>query len=132
MPAPDDSAGSRGFFVSDDVMTRQEARQKAVELWGEMGLVGRAITILTGATLLIGLVTAFKRTADTFYVPLPAFQKYVYQRDSALARMLYHRDSTQAMWLLEDRQFKTEMRTWRYQECANRYGPGKCTHLPTK
>lgn len=103
-------------------MTAREAKQRATELWGEMGLVGRA----TAIAVLIGLVwagvTGSYRAASILFVPRSEMEV----RDDSLRAYFYRRDSAQAIWLVEDRAWKADMKREKHRECVRHHGERAC------
>lgn len=106
-------------------MTAHEARQRVNELWGEMGLIGRAISILTLLGLAVAALSAFKTGTEWWLVP----RSEIRVRDDSLRAYLYRRDSAQAIWLVEDRAWKADMKRDAYRECVRHHGERAC--LPT-
>jgi hypothetical protein len=103
-------------------MTRAEAKERAMEVWGDMGIVGRT----TASLILVGLVwaglTGFYRAAAVLFVPRSEMEV----RDDSLRAYLYRRDSAQAIWLVEDRAWKAEMKRDAYRECVRHHGERRC------
>jgi hypothetical protein len=100
-------------------------KERAKEMWGEMGLVGKSISICTLIALTWAGLTAAKTSVETWLVPRSEMEV----RDDSLRAYLYRRDSTQAIWLIEDRVWKAEMKAEKHRECVRHHGERSC--LPT-
>lgn len=87
-------------------MTRDDAKQKAVQMWGEMGVIGRATAVFALIGSMWLLVTAAYSVAGSLFVKRSDFQVYVHERDEYFAQ----RDSALAVWLVADSAQKADIR----------------------
>jgi hypothetical protein len=73
-------------------MTRHEAKEKALEIWGELGVVARAGALLGLLASMWLLVTAAKGATENWLLPRAVHTRYV---DSIAASAVLHevRDS---------------------------------------
>lgn len=69
-------------------MTRADAKRRAVEMWGEMGVIGRATAVLVLVGLLWAGVSGFKNAIETWVLPIR-----VYLADRHNDQLRYVRDS---------------------------------------
>lgn len=107
-------------------MTRQEAREKVGELWGESGMVTRVVIVfgLIGS-LWVGL-TAAKNTVETWLVPQSQYDSDL----DSLNAYFVRQQIEDIQWKADDAAFKREMRKQQYEDCVRHHGVKSC--IPPK
>ena len=107
-------------------MTRHDAKEKALEWWGERGMLARVLVIfgLIGSTW-VGL-TAAKNTAkyavELWLVPQEQFEA----RDDSLDSFFVRQQIADIQWKAEDAAFKREIRQKLYEDCVRHHGQRSC------
>lgn len=104
--------------------------RRVVQLWGEMGVIGRSTAVLVLVGLLWAGVTAAYGIAGSLFVTRPAFQEYIHTRDSVQARLWFRRDSAAGVDYIRDSVFRADFRAYKYRECVRHHGVTAC--LPEK
>lgn len=99
---------------------------RALKLWGEMGLVGRASLVVGLLVACWTLLTAAWGGVTTVLVSRSAFEQYVHDRDTKLATYLYQRDSAQAVKNVRDSAWQAETRRLLKQDCIRHHGTRAC------
>ena len=107
-------------------MTRQDAKEKALEWWGERGVLARALVIcgLIGSGWM-GLTAAKNTTkyvVELWLVP----QAQLEVRDDSLNSFFTRQQIAEIQWKAEDAAFKREIRQKLYEDCVRHHGPRSC------
>lgn len=107
-------------------MTRAEAKERALELWGGAGIVTRVALVFGLIASTWAGLTAAKNTVETWLVP-----QVQYKRDlDSLNAYFVRQQIADIQWKAEDAAFKREMRKQQYEDCVRHHGVKSC--IPPK